>query len=138
MTENRKDLKADVMQGVIVGDVGKVTQNYSASDEGKTSEGKTPGVPVYIWIPALIFTAILIFFMIAAFFIAPTMTSDQRNVLHLLFCLLAGFSTTFLGGSVLMKVDMPVGTAGKMMISATAGVAIFIFVYLRAPFWFGQ
>lgn len=126
MKERRTTIKANKVQGPIFGNPNKVHQVYN----GDTT-------PKYVLISALVFTSLLLIFMITAFFFTPNLTPDQRNMMHLIFSLLSGFSATFLGGSVLLKAEIGIGEKGKLGIAATSGIAVFIFVWLKAPYWFG-
>lgn len=138
MAKDTRTVTGKVVQGTIMGDPKKVTQIYANSStaaETPSTGEKSETVPKYVWISALVFTSALLIFMMAAFFITRTLTEDQRNMLHLLYSLLAGFSAMFLGGSVLLNLEMSVGDKGKMGIAAAAGIAVFIFVWLTEPFW---
>jgi hypothetical protein len=64
------------------------------------------------------------------------MSPDQRDVSYRLFALLSGFATFFLGGSALFTINVPASDRLKLAFSATAGVAVFAFVYTRPPYWF--
>lgn len=134
MGDERKEIRGDVVQGAIMGDVKKVKQDFGP--EHPVPPTRDDDVPKRVWIPALAFTSLLLLFLMAAFFLTPTLTPDQRNILHLLFCPTAGFATHFLGGTVLLKLQLPMGKKGKLALSATAGIAVFIFTYLQPPFWF--
>jgi hypothetical protein len=98
--------------------------------------GKLQPVPLWTRIPALIFTVGLPIFFVAAFFWVPTLTPDQRGILCSLFAIFAGFAVSFLGGSAMIKIDVPHNGVGKLTLSATAGIAVFIFTYVYAPYWF--
>jgi hypothetical protein len=89
-----------------------------------------------MWIPALVFTSLLIAFFLTAFFVVPKMSPDQRDISYRLFALLSGFATFFLGGSALFTINAPASDRLKVGFSATAGVAVFAFVYTRPPYWF--
>lgn len=100
------------------------------------STPQTRTTPRRVWIPALVFTSLLILFLIAAFFLTPTMTRNQQDLVRFLFALLAGFATLFLGGTALLQFGIPKNPALKLSLSATAGVAIFVFVYVYPPYWY--
>jgi hypothetical protein len=91
-----------------------------------------------MWNPALVFTSVLILFLIVAFFRTPPqgLTRDQRTILLLLFALLAGFSTYFLGGAALLELTGDIYRGVKLGFSATAGIAVFVFCYLYPPYFF--
>ena len=91
--------------------------------------------PMQIWIPALVFVSSLIVFLIVAFFQTPTMTEDQRRIMLLLFALLAGFSTFFLGGTALLEISEKTSQGTKITLSATAGIAVFVLCYLYPPYF---
>lgn len=91
--------------------------------------------PAKVWVPALVFTTSLLGFFIVAYFRTPVMSDDQRNLARLLFALLAGFSASFLTGTALLKFDVPQTPALKLTLSATAGLAILVFVYSVPPYW---
>jgi len=88
-----------------------------------------------MWIPALVFTSVLIVFLMAVFFFAPRMTDDQRKILLLLYALLAGCSTVFLGGTALLDLGSESEKGVKLGFSATAGVAVFALCYLFPPYF---
>ena len=139
-----KEYSIKVNQGNInANKIGRVKQFFHSPEpplkqrqSDKPPRQTNHNIPKFVWIPALVFTSLLIVFMIIVFFVSSQMTDDQRNVFHLLFCLLAGFSTLFLGGTVLLQLNIPADNKAKMAISATAGVAIFIFTYICPPFWY--
>ena len=91
--------------------------------------------PMQIWFPALIFVSSLIIFLIVAFFQTPTMTEDQRRIMLLLFALLAGFSTFFLGGTALLEISGKTSQGINLTLSATAGIAVFVLCYLSPPYF---
>jgi hypothetical protein len=92
-------------------------------------------VPRRVWIPALCFAFLLIIFLIAAFFVTPSLTPDQRDLVRLLFSLLAGFASLFLGGAGLLKLGWPTTKPVTLSLSATGGIAVFLFTYLNPPYW---
>jgi hypothetical protein len=92
--------------------------------------------PMWIWIPSICLVSILVIFLMSTFFFTPSLTDDQRNVIRLLFALLAGFSTLFIGGTCLLQFDIPTSNGGKFGLSATGGVAVFIFTYMYPPYWY--
>jgi hypothetical protein len=93
-------------------------------------------VPRMIWIPALTFTSVLLLVLIVAFFLLPTMSPDQRNVLRSLYALLAGFAALFLGGTATVQMNLPANNGLKASVSAGGGIAVFLIVYMQAPYWF--
>ncbi len=42
----------------------------------------------------------------------------------------------FFGGSCLLQLDIPKNNGGKLGLSATGGVAVFIFTYMYPPYWY--
>ena len=94
--------------------------------------------PLWTLIPALLFTTLLLGFLIVAYFFTPNMTPAQENLARLLFALLTGFSTAFLGGTILLRLEARLGEAGTLTVSAVAGVAMFVFTYVWAPYWYAK
>jgi hypothetical protein len=94
-----------------------------------------PSAPLWIQIFALISTTGLIAFLIVAYFMTPNMTDDQRDLARFLTALLAGFAASFIGGAVLLRVDLHQTRAVKLALSATSGLAIFVFFYIYQPDW---
>lgn len=77
---------------------------------------------------------LLLGFMMAVYFLTPEMKDDQRDLAKFLFALLAGFATYFIGGKALLRAEA--GSGGKQIsLSATAGVATFLLLYLVPPWW---
>lgn len=58
---------------------------------------------------------------------------DQRRILNAIFPLLAGFATFFIGGTALVKLTGNLGGL-KVLFTGTAGVAVFVFVFLHPIF----
>jgi hypothetical protein len=98
---------------------------------GKRDRSGKP--PLFVWIPALCFAGLLIVFLLVAFFTTPNLTEDRRWIVSLIFPLLAGFSTIFMGGAVLLQVSGTTHSGLKFSISAVAGVAVFIICYFNPP-----
>src|SRR5262245_32360417 len=94
-----------------------------------------PSAPLWIQIFALISTAGLIAFLIVVYFKTPNMTDDQRGLVRFIIALLAGFAASFIGGTVLLRVDLHQTSAVKLALSSTSGLAIFVFFYLYQPDW---
>jgi hypothetical protein len=94
------------------------------------------GVPRRVWIPALVFVSLLLVFVVAAYFWTPTMTQDQRNLIRFATAFLAGLSVHFLGGVALLEWGLPKSKAVRLSISATSGIAVLIFFYVYAPYWY--
>lgn len=110
----------------------------SPDHRGPDSPPVIRNTPIRVWLPALIFTSALVLFLIAAFFLKSNMTPDQRTIALLLFALLAGFSTAFLGGTVLLEITGNTSQGRKFGLSATAGVAVFVLCYLYPPYFFNH
>ena len=91
---------------------------------------KTPPI---VWIPALVFTSSLLVFLMVAFYTTPNFTQSQREIVALIFPLLAGFSALFLGGTVLAEFSGTTPSGFKFGVSATAGIAIFLICYFNPP-----
>ncbi|MDX2033599.1 MAG: hypothetical protein SF339_23180 [Blastocatellia bacterium] len=93
-------------------------------------------VPIWIQIATLVLTVALIAFFIAAYFQTPSPTPAQSDMVRFLYPLLAGFATSFISGGLFLMIDFPRAAGGRLALSASAGLAIFIFVYLRPPYWY--
>jgi hypothetical protein len=92
--------------------------------------------PRWVWIPALGFTALLLTFFVIVFFAFPTLSPDRRELLQVLIAFAGGFAALFMGGTIVLHLDAPHGDLGKFAVSATGGIALFLFLYLEPPFWF--
>jgi hypothetical protein len=88
-----------------------------------------------IWIPALVFTGASFLFLGAVFFLVPNPTASQSNLLWLIFSAFTGFAALFWGGSAQIKIGLPKKSPLKFAFSATGGIALFVFVYTRSPWW---
>lgn len=93
-------------------------------------------LPARLWVPGLVFTSLLILFLMVAFFFAPQMSEDQRGLVRFLSALCGGFAGAFLGGTATLQLDIPKGKGVKIALSATGGIAIFLFLYFQAPYWY--
>jgi len=108
------------------------------------STGKTPDIthnasqptstPKREWLPGLVLGSILLVFVIAAFFLTPNLTKDQRFIMLFMLSFIAGFTARFLGGAVLLEFGVKSKLA-KLALSATSGLAVFLFLYLYPPYW---
>src|SRR5258707_15088949 len=85
-----------------------------------------------IWIPALVFTAACLIFLFVAFSMGD-LKEDQRHILNAIFPLLAGFATFFIGGTAFVRLTGNLGGL-KVLFTGTAGVAVFVFVFLHPIF----
>lgn len=97
---------------------------------------RPPPQPFWIQIVALCLMALLIGFFIYVYFNSPNPTIAQSNIVRLLYPLLTGFAASFISGGILLLVDMPVSSKVRLALSASAGLAIFIFVYRFPPYWY--
>lgn len=79
------------------------------------------------------FVTLLIGFYMVVFFFAGTLDDDRRSILLILHPYLAGFSVFFMGGTALFKFTSQIGSSTKIAFSATAGTAVFAWVYLYPP-----
>lgn len=99
------------------------------------SESRQNQVPQ--WIP--IFGAVLLFLLLVFLgflvFLRPELTSDQRQLIQLMFSLAAGVAASVIGGAASLKYDLNVGKHAKVSLTATAGIAVFLAVYLLPPWW---
>jgi hypothetical protein len=103
----------------------------------RTDNSKRAGsVPGWIWIPALGFTGLLLAFFLVVFVLFPTLSPDRRELLHILIAFTGGFAALFMGGTVVLHLDTPKQDFGKLGLSATGGIALFLFLYLKPPFWY--
>lgn len=91
--------------------------------------------PKSVWIPALVFSSVCLTFLFTAFFVRPNLTGPQETILNFIMPLSAGFATYFLGGTALLQVSRTDQSHGlKLAFSATAGIAVFVLVYLHPLF----
>lgn len=82
-----------------------------------------------LWI-GLGFAALLVVFFIVAFFTKDQLSVGQIQILRFLSSLCAGFAGALIAGDALVKGDVPIGAAGTLAISGTAGFALFFLVWL--------
>lgn len=80
---------------------------------------------------ALFFTIILIGFLITIFFVQPRLSEDQKNILNLIYPFIGGFSTFFLSGTALLRFTSTMGSGTRIVFSASAGVAVYVFLFLH-------
>lgn len=95
-----------------------------------------PSAPLWIQIATLCLTVALIGFFIFAYIKTPSPTTAQSDLIRFFYPLLAGFAASFISGGLLLFVDFPRSGGTRLALSASAGLAIFIFVYLRPPYWY--
>ena len=95
-------------------------------DQQKIDANKSFGVI------GIILSIILIGFLIIIFFITPELNSAQIGIIKLIYPLVAGFCTMYWGGEAIFRwVTEMKGV--KIFFSATAGIAVFTFIYLNPP-----
>jgi hypothetical protein len=81
-----------------------------------------------LWI-GLGFTAALVVFLMITFFVKDTSSATQYKTLRFLTALCAGFAGGFLTGEALFHLDQQIGGGTKLVISGTAGCALFFAVW---------
>lgn len=79
------------------------------------------------------FTAALVIFFIVAFFMAKTMTQDQRNIVRFLSALCAGFAGGLFIGDALFNMTGTLGSGAKYAISGAGGFALFFVIWFFFP-----
>jgi hypothetical protein len=89
----------------------------------------TPLQQYQLWI-GLGFAVLLVLFFIVAFFTKDQLSPGQLQILRFLASLCAGFSGALITGQALVQGDVPLGAAGKLVISGSAGFALFFLVWL--------
>jgi hypothetical protein len=85
-----------------------------------------------LWI-GFFFALLLIAFFIVAFFKAKTLTDDQRSILRLLGALCACFAGALITGDALFKLQGNIGLGTNVVVSGTAGAALFFTVWFFFP-----
>jgi hypothetical protein len=88
-----------------------------------------------LWI-GLAFTAALVVFLMVSFFVMRKDTDISQaayNTLHFLTALCSGFAGGFLAGEALFRWEQQLAGGAKLLISGTAGFALFFLLWLRYP-----
>src|SRR5438309_10791029 len=80
------------------------------------------------FLAGLVFVAILVLFLMIAFFRAGKLTDGQNKILRFLCSLCAGFAGALFTGEALFRLTTDVGRTGNLVISGTAGAALFFAV----------
>lgn len=80
-----------------------------------------------LWI-AVVFAAVLVGFFMVAYFTGGNMTLSQQNILRFLAATCAGCFGGFLSGDLIIRYEVA-GPAGNFALSATAGIALFVFIW---------
>jgi len=124
------DLADSIQKGRIINPNKKAAKPAPRKTQSASSSPKTPR---WVWIPALVFASLLGAFLILTYFLTPAMTSDQKSLVHLFSALLASFAATFIGGTALVQLELPQNNSPKVILSATAGIAVFALVYYLNP-----
>lgn len=83
MADERKEIRADVVQGILMGNAKKANQNHDPESRGPGSGPEK--IPKTIWIPAIVIASLLLIFLLITFFLTPTLTPEQHNILRLIF-----------------------------------------------------
>lgn len=83
-----------------------------------------------LWI-GLGFALLLVLFLMFAFVRGQQLNGGQQTILRVLCALCAGFAGALITGDALFKLRTPLGQGGEMLVSGTAGAALFFVV------WFG-
>jgi hypothetical protein len=120
------DLVDSIQKGRVINPNKKVVK--PAQRKARVSS-HSPKTSRWVWIPALAFSSLFCAVLILTYFLTPAMTGDQKSLVRLFSALLAGFSAVFMGGTALLKLEFPQNSSPKVILSATAGVAVFAFVY---------
>src|SRR3954463_383340 len=77
----------------------------------------------------LVFLAVLVVFLMFTFLRKDTATANQYRTLRFLSALCAGFAGTFLAGQALFNLNTPLSSGGRLVVSGTAGCALFFTVW---------
>jgi hypothetical protein len=93
-------------------------------------------VPKRVWIPAIIFTAVLLAVFVALIFKRGEMPPFQQDLANKLFAVFAGLTAGFISGTALFALEFPKNKKVRASFAATAGLAMFAFVWVYAPYWF--
>jgi hypothetical protein len=80
-----------------------------------------------LWV-ALGFAAALVVFLMIAYFTKDRSTPNQQKILRLLSALCSGFAGGFFTGSALFQLEQQLPSGAKLLISGTAGFALFLVV----------
>lgn len=94
-------------------------------------------VPKRIWVPALVFSAVCLVFVFVAFFVRD-LSADQQRILNAIFALLGGCAAGFIGGSAFFKFTSNWNTSSGLLITGTAGIAVFLILIFFHPLYPGK
>jgi len=72
---------------------------------------------------------VLVAFLMFTFLRKDTATANQYRTLRFLSALCAGFAGGFLAGEALFRLDSPLGGGGRLVVSGTAGCALFFTIW---------
>lgn len=82
------------------------------------------------WPPALILGVVLLVFLMTIFFLEPTPTESQQELLHWFFAILAGFFTFFMGNAAFIEIKDRTLRSLEATFTGGGGVAVFVLVLL--------
>lgn len=85
-------------------------------------------MPAYQIVASFVFGGLLVIFLMVAFFMGGNLTGTQRRVLGILSALAAGVLAFFLTGAIELTLEGAWSDTTKMVVRATGGIAVFIFV----------
>jgi hypothetical protein len=91
---------------------------------------------LWLQIVAVCLAIALLGFFIAAYFVTPNPTNAQSDLVRFLYPLLAGLIASLISGGILLVLEIPLTDNARLAVSASAGLAIFILVYLKGPYWY--
>ncbi len=95
-----------------------------------------PSALLWIQIVATCLAVVLLDFFITAYFMTPNPTVAQSDLMRFLYPVLAGLIASLISGGVWLVFEIPLSREAKMTISASAGLAIFVLVYVKGPYWY--
>lgn len=84
-----------------------------------------PTVPRWMRVPAIVFGFLFLFFFMTAFFFQKELTQSQEKIINGLYPIMAGLFTMFFTGSISVKIGVPSGRLGQILLSAGGGAAVF-------------
>lgn len=91
-----------------------------------------PPANAQFWVQVIAFFLLLVFLIVITFLRSEL----QDDLVRLLFALLVGFATIFIGGRAFLTAEAHTDNRLRFSLSATAGLAMFALVYLVPPYWF--
>ncbi len=78
-----------------------------------------------------LFVTVFIVFFIYTFIKKPELSKHQESILHILSSLCSGFCGALFTGTALLSIEIPISAGGHIAIQGTAGITLFLIVYLN-------